>query len=56
MIKEGNHCEKHLSMTLGECPWLKQWYKNAKEIKIPISAFDPKTISFLIDIVSPNEV
>jgi hypothetical protein len=41
------------SMTLGECSWIKQWYKNAKEIKIPISAFDSKTISFTYGDIFP---
>jgi hypothetical protein len=41
------------SMALGECSWIKQWYKNAKEIKIPISAFDPKTISFTYGDIFP---
>lgn len=26
-------------MTLGECVWLKEWYNNGKEIKIPMNEF-----------------
>ena len=33
-------------MTLGECLWLKEWYKECREIRIPLMNFDPKIISF----------
>lgn len=33
-------------MTIGPCDWLKSWYKDGKELSIPIEQFDPKTISF----------
>ena len=32
-------------MTLGECPWLLEWYKNGCEIKIPISKFEMDSVS-----------
>ncbi|MDP4147229.1 MAG: GNAT family N-acetyltransferase [Bacillota bacterium] len=41
------------SMTLGECSWIKQWYKNPQEIKIPVSAFDPLKISFTYGDIFP---
>ncbi|MFC0214139.1 hypothetical protein ACFFK0_17055 [Paenibacillus chartarius] len=28
-------------MTFGECPWLLEWYENGKELRIPITHFDP---------------
>lgn len=33
-------------MTLGPCPWVKQWYKDGREITIPLVAFDPGSVSF----------
>lgn len=33
-------------MTLGECQWLKEWYKEGQELKIHIDEFDERTISF----------
>jgi len=33
-------------MVVGECPWLETWYQAGRHVKIPISEFDLKTISF----------
>ena len=33
-------------MTVGECPWLLDWFNNGKELCIPIKEFDPYSISF----------
>lgn len=33
-------------MTLGECNWIKEWYKQGKELKIHMDQFDPEHISF----------
>jgi len=33
-------------MILGSCNWVKSWYRDGKEIKIPLQQFDPKIISF----------
>lgn len=33
-------------MTVGECPWLLDWFERGKELNIPFSEFDPYTISF----------
>ncbi|MBR2566929.1 MAG: hypothetical protein IKE29_20265 [Paenibacillus sp.] len=33
-------------MTLGKCQWLKEWYKDGKELEIDIDEFNEKTISF----------
>ena len=33
-------------MTLGECPWIKEWYREGQELNIHIREFDPKTVSF----------
>ncbi|MGN7358119.1 hypothetical protein ACTHPF_15190 [Paenibacillus sp. SAF-054] len=33
-------------MTLGACEWIKEWYKNGKQIKIPITEFNEDSISF----------
>ncbi|MCK0473177.1 hypothetical protein [Halalkalibacter sp. APA_J-10(15)] len=30
----------------GECPWVKEWFQDGMEVKIPLKKFDPKTISF----------
>ena len=48
------HRKSPLSMTLGECSWIKEWYKDSNEIKIPISEFDPKTISFTYGDIFPT--
>ncbi|WP_243156364.1 hypothetical protein [Clostridium sp. C8-1-8] len=42
-----------ISMTLGQCNWIKQWYKNGQEVKIPISKINPKTISFTYGDIFP---
>lgn len=33
-------------MILGSCPWLLQWYRQGRELRIPLSAFDVGSISF----------
>ncbi len=33
-------------MTLGPCPWLLEWYREGRAVRIPLSAFDPATVSF----------
>jgi hypothetical protein len=31
---------------LGECPWLKSWYPNGRELRLPLTAFQPESVSF----------
>jgi len=33
-------------MTLGSCEWLKSWYNEGTELKIPLSEFDERQLSF----------
>lgn len=33
-------------MTLGPCDWIRQWYRDGRELTIPLDAFHPKAISF----------
>ncbi len=33
-------------MTLGACPWLKNWYRQGEEIQIPLAEFQAEIISF----------
>jgi len=33
-------------MTFGACDWLKEWYRDGKELRIPIEEFDSRTIRF----------
>lgn len=33
-------------MILGSCPWLLTWYRNGKELRIPVRKFDWMTVSF----------
>ncbi|MGG1556075.1 hypothetical protein [Paenibacillus ferrarius] len=33
-------------MTVGECPWLLEWFEKGKALRIPITAFDSLTLSF----------
>jgi hypothetical protein len=33
-------------MILGACPWLLSWYKDGRELRIPLAAFDPAVVSF----------
>jgi len=33
-------------MILGACPWVKSWYADGQELRIPLDAFDPLTVSF----------
>ena len=33
-------------MTVGECPWLLEWFEKGKDLRIPLTEFDPYTISF----------
>jgi hypothetical protein len=32
-------------MILGACPWLLSWYKEGRELRIPLGAFDPAVVS-----------
>ncbi|WP_247048890.1 hypothetical protein [Arthrobacter rhizosphaerae] len=33
-------------MTLGSCDWIRQWYRDGRELTIPLDAFHPRVISF----------
>jgi hypothetical protein len=33
-------------MILGACPWLKNWYVDGREIRIPLTHFKPEIVSF----------
>lgn len=33
-------------MTLGACPWLEEWYQDGRWLRLPLTAFDPKSVSF----------
>jgi len=33
-------------MILGSCPWVKGWYVDGREVRMPLAAFDPATVSF----------
>ena len=33
-------------MTLGECLWFRDWYKESREIKISLLEFSPEIVSF----------
>jgi hypothetical protein len=33
-------------MTLGACDWIRQWYRDGRELKLPLDEFDPQTVSF----------
>jgi hypothetical protein len=33
-------------MTVGACPWLREWYVQGCELSIPLSSFAPDVISF----------
>ncbi|MDR0928593.1 MAG: hypothetical protein LBM74_02640 [Oscillospiraceae bacterium] len=33
-------------MVIGECPWLKTWYTDSRSVKIHVSEFDMRTVSF----------
>ena len=33
-------------MTFGQVPWLWDWYPSGRELRLPIIAFDPCTVSF----------
>jgi hypothetical protein len=39
--REKPHC-----MILGACPWLKEWYVNGREIRIPLTHFNQDVVSF----------
>ncbi len=34
------------TMILGACPWLLSWYRDGRELHIPLAAFDPAAVSF----------
>jgi hypothetical protein len=42
--KPRNHTPHY--MTLGACPWIREWYREGDELKIHIGKFHPETISF----------
>jgi hypothetical protein len=33
-------------MILGACPWLIDWYKDGRELRVPLVAFRPEIVSF----------
>jgi hypothetical protein len=33
-------------MILGACPWLVDWYKNGRELSVPLAQFEPDAVSF----------
>jgi hypothetical protein len=33
-------------MTLGACEWIRQWYREGRELKLHIDEFAPRTVSF----------
>ena len=33
-------------LIVGECPWLKSWYQNGCELRIPLTAFSIESVSF----------
>ena len=33
-------------MILGACSWVKEWYVDGREVRIPLAAFDPTRVSF----------
>ncbi|MBW8350881.1 hypothetical protein K0H71_15715 [Bacillus sp. IITD106] len=47
-IEKGGEPKKQFPhyFILGECPWVKEWFKEGMEIKIPIDRLDPKSLSF----------
>ena len=50
--------KKPYYMVIGECPWLASWFEESAFVKIPISEFDLKTVSFtygdMFPTFSPN--
>lgn len=47
LAKGGNPVRQHPHyMTLGECPWLLDWYTVGASLQIPLTAFEPDTLSF----------
>ncbi|PWU69430.1 hypothetical protein [Gracilibacillus dipsosauri] len=47
-IKKGGEPKKGFPhyFILGECAWVKEWFQNGMEVKIPIKSFNSKSISF----------
>ena len=45
-VRKGGKPERETPyyMVIGECPWLKTWYKESSFVKMPISDFDLNTI------------
>jgi hypothetical protein len=35
-------------MILGACDWVKSWYANEREVRVPLTAFDPCTVSLTV--------
>jgi hypothetical protein len=33
-------------MILGSCPWIKGWYREGRELRIPLARFRPELVSF----------
>jgi hypothetical protein len=31
---------------LGACPWVKEWYRAGRELRVPLAAFSPEIVSF----------
>ena len=41
------------SFTLGSCPWLLSWYKEGRELRIPLASVDPSVVSFTYGDIFP---
>jgi hypothetical protein len=33
-------------MILGSCPWVKDWYQDGRELRVPLDRFSPEIVSF----------
>ena len=33
-------------MILGSCPWVKDWYQDGRELRVPLAHFSPEIVSF----------
>ena len=34
------------SMTYGPCEWIRNWFREGRELRVPVDAFDPTVVSF----------
>jgi hypothetical protein len=49
-VAKGGHPQRDTPhyLILGACDWVKSWYADGREVRVPLAAFDPCTVSLTV--------